>query len=358
MMRAIELADKGSGYVSPNPKVGAVIVKNSKIISEGWHSKYGAIHAEVDAITKSGIDNFEGCTIYVNLEPCSHYGKTPPCADLIIEKKFSQVVIGSRDPNPLVAGKGIEKLRNTGIEVITDVCKEECDWLNRIFFKHITLQKPYIMMKIAQSLDGCIALKNGESKWISSEESRNKSHKLRSEFDAVLVGKNTITKDNSLLNVRSVEGRNPYRVICDTNLSLALDLKILKLEDKSRTIICCSEMESKSRKARNLSLSGVNIVPVETNESGQLDLNNLISALHDNFDITSIMVEGGAGIYTSFLKYGLIDEMQVFIAPKIVGTGRSAFDVLMLNKMSQAYQFKLKYITESGGDIHSIYLNN
>jgi diaminohydroxyphosphoribosylaminopyrimidine deaminase/5-amino-6-(5-phosphoribosylamino)uracil reductase len=354
MTHAINLADNGAGFVSPNPKVGAIIVKNNKIISEGWHIKYGSPHAEVNAIEAAGIDDFSDCILYVNLEPCSHYGKTPPCADLIISKNFKKVVVGMQDPNPLVSGNGIQKLKNAGIEVVTDVCKEESLWLNRKFVKFMKYNFPYIMLKVAQSLDGCIALSNGESKWITSEESLIKTHKLRSEYDAVLVGKSTVLKDNPLLTVRSVAGRNPLRVVCDTNLTLPHDLSLFKLDDNSKTVICCSETAAQSRKARNLSLSGINILPVETNIDNKLNLKEVVIALRDNFEITSIMAEGGSGIFSSFMKSGLVDELQLFTAPKIMGSCKNSFEEIFFKNMNQVYEFKIMSLKESGKDIHTI----
>jgi diaminohydroxyphosphoribosylaminopyrimidine deaminase / 5-amino-6-(5-phosphoribosylamino)uracil reductase len=354
ILRAIELADNGAGFVSPNPKVGAVIVRNNQIISEGWHTKFGAPHAEVEAIINAGLDDFTDCTIYVNLEPCSHFGKTPPCADLIIEKKFSRVVIGSTDPNPLVAGSGIAKLREANIEVITDVCKEESEWCNRKFFKYIQSGNPYIMLKIAQSLDGCIALKNGESKWITCEESRRRTHRLRSEYDAVLIGKTTALNDNPQLTVRSVQGNNPLRVVCDTNLSLPLDLDIFKVNQFTKTVVCCNSEALKSKEADELKRMGVNILAVKTDENGRLKVKEIIKSLKDKFNLSSLMVEGGGGMYSSFIKSGLVDEIQLFMAPKIFGSGLNPFHLININKVSESYEYVLKSVEISGSDIHAV----
>lgn len=352
--RTIELAENGAGFVSPNPKVGAVIICDGKIIAEGWHSAFGKDHAELDAVKKANRDNFKNCTIYVNLEPCSHFGKTPPCADMMIEKGFSRVVIATEDPNPKVAGKGIKKLRDAGIEVITDICREEALWCNRAFFKFHRQGVPYTMLKIAQTIDGCIALESGESKWISSEESRMRTHKLRSEYDAVLVGKTTAMKDNPLLTVRTVPGKNPLRVITDTNLSLPLDISLFKRDDNTATVVCCSDEASKSRKARNLSLSGINVLPIAKDQNGFLSLKELQIALRDNFDISSLMVEGGSGIFSSFIRQALCDELQFFIAPKIFGKCLNPFSELKIDKMTSLYQFTLKSVEKCGTDIHAI----
>lgn len=356
MRRALKLAENGTGYVSPNPKVGSVIVKDNQIISEGWHKKYGSAHAEVEAINNAKIDNFEDCTIYVNLEPCSHYGKTPPCAELIVNKKFKRVVIGSLDPNPLVSGKGIEIIKNAGIEVITDVLKEECYWINRIFFKHIIKKKPYIMLKIAQTIDASIALKNGESKWITCEKSRIETHKLRSEFDAILVGKNTVLNDDPTLNVRLIKGRDPYRIICDTNLAIPLEANIFKLENQSKTIICTSKKSCNSTKAQKIKSLGANILKISKNTDSHINLEELVNNLYEKYNITSIMVEGGAGIYSSFLKSNLVDELQIFTAPKIFGNARNPFEMLSLDNINDSYKFELKKVGIIDSDIYSIFL--
>ncbi|MDQ1266094.1 MAG: diaminohydroxyphosphoribosylaminopyrimidine deaminase, partial [Bacteroidota bacterium] len=267
-----KLALRGSGYVSPNPRVGAVIVKNGKIISEGWHRQFGESHAEVDAIENSGMDNFEDCELFVNLEPCSYQGKTPPCADLIIDKKFSRVVIGTLDPNPLVSGKGIRKLEAADINVKIGVLENDCKWVNRYFFKHITTGLPYITAKAAQSLDGCIATSLGESKWISCDESRRRSHLLRSEIDAVLIGRTTASTDNPKLTVRNVSGRNQKRIILDSKLALPLDIDTLRDANRINTIICCKQDSAETRKAENLRLAGVHVLPIKADASGRIDI--------------------------------------------------------------------------------------
>ena len=212
MLLCLKLAMKGSGYVNPNPRVGAVLLRGDEIVSTGWHKEFGAAHAEVDTINNAEIDDFSDTTRVVNLEPCSHYGKTPPCVTLILEKKIKRVVVGMLDPNPEVNGKGVQILRDAGVEVITDVCKKECEWANRFFQKYILTGVPYIILKVAQSLNGSIATFNGKSKWITGEESRKKVHKLRSEVSAVIIGKMTASFDNPKLTVRDVKG-NPLRII-------------------------------------------------------------------------------------------------------------------------------------------------
>ncbi len=352
ILRTLELALRGSGFVSPNPRVGAVILEYGEIIAEGWHKEFGGDHAEVAAIKSIGRESFEGCTLVVNLEPCSHYGKTPPCADLIIEKKFSRVVVGMVDPNPQVAGSGIEKLRAAGINVEVGVLESECQWINRFFIKHIKTALPYVMLKYGQTLDGCIATSRGESKWITGAESRRRVHTLRSEVDAVIIGKSTAITDNPQLDVREVEGRNPKRIVFDTDLTLPLSLNIIKSEC-GNTYICCNPNAEKTRKAENLRLAGVNLIPVEVNEKGMLNIPSALYAMTD-LGIYSLMVEGGAGILSSFAKSQLIDELQVFIAPKILGDGKHSFESYNTNYLKDALNFKIRAVSKSGDDIHVI----
>ncbi len=354
MQRALDLAIKGTGHVSPNPRVGAVIVENEQIIGEGWHKSFGNNHAEIEAMDNSGRTNFENCTLFVTLEPCSHYGKTPPCADKIIEKKFSKVVISTIDPNPIVAGNGIQKLKDAGIEVITGVLEEKSLWMNRFFNKYIQTKVPYIILKIAQSLDGNIALKNGVAQWITCDESRKQSHQLRSEVDAVLVGKNTTLMDNPALTVRDVEGRNPIKIVLDTYLTLPLDLKLLKSEERNKTIICCSTNASTSRKAEILKLAGIKILPVELYENNKVTLEQILIELAEKYSISSIVVEGGAEVFSSFLERNLVDEIQLFTAPIIIGDGIQSFKKFHINRLDLAPLFEIKECTKSGTDIKII----
>ncbi len=351
MLRAIELAKKGAGYVSPNPLVGAIIVKDGKVISEGWHKKYGSLHAEVDAITNAGTEDLAGATMIVNLEPCSHFGKQPPCCDAIIEKKFAKVVIGMIDPNPEVSGQGIERLRNAGIEVEVDVLKSECRFLNRYFYKYMTEKRPYVIAKSGISADGCISTYSGNSKWISGEESRRRVHILRSQVDAILIGENTALKDNPKLNVRNVSGRNPRRVILDSNLSLSLELEVFKDNDRDKTIIFCSDKSSKLRKAENLRMAGVSVIPVNVNDENEICLTSALSILADKFAVSSLMVEGGARVFSSFLKADLIDEMRLYKAPILLGKGVGMFDHYKPYSVKDAVKFKYIDFGWSGEDI-------
>lgn len=233
---AIEIAKKGTGSVSPNPLVGCVIIKDNKIIGAGYHQKFGEEHAEINAINSSA-ESVEGSTLYVNLEPCSHHGKTPPCVDRIIKEKIKRVVIGTLDVNPLVSGNGVKALKKAGVDVKVGVLENECIELNKFFFKYITSKLPYVTLKAAQTLDGMIADKNKNSEWISSKESIKYVHWLRASYDAVLFGSDTAKIDNPKLTVRMVEGRNPYRVVLDSKLSLKTDLYLFKNNfDKTNNI--------------------------------------------------------------------------------------------------------------------------
>ena len=233
---ALQLAKKGKGKVNPNPLVGAIIVRDGVILGRGYHKEYGKAHAEVNAFLDAKED-ITGATMYVTLEPCSHYGKTPPCVERIIENKISRVVIGMIDPNPLVAGKGIEKLKKSGITVTVGVLEEECRKLNEVFIKYITKNEPFVVLKTAMSLDGKIATSRGESKWITGEKARNEVHNLRNELEAIMVGVDTVIIDNPELTCRLENGRNPIRIIVDSTLKIPLNSKVLKNQDEAKTIV-------------------------------------------------------------------------------------------------------------------------
>lgn len=356
MQRAIELAKLGGNYVHPNPRVGAVIVKNNEIVAEGYHRYFGGMHAEIEAINNAkGID-LEGATLVVNLEPCTHFGKTPPCVDAIIEKKFAKVIIATKDPNPLVSGKGIEKLKAAGIEVETGIMEKESQWLNRFFFKNILENKPYVILKVAQSIDGSIATKNYESQWITGEESRKYGHLLRREVDAIIVGKTTAQKDNPSLTLHEVEGKSPWRIILDSYLSLPLELKVFVDDVRVYTIVAIDENLPSSRKMENLKIGGVKILPVPT-KGNLIDLDDLLLKLKEEFQISAILVEGGASVFSSFIKENLWDEIHFFIAPKIIPGGRNAFSDFHINSLSEAVKFKTLLIEPVENDIHMLVIN-
>jgi diaminohydroxyphosphoribosylaminopyrimidine deaminase/5-amino-6-(5-phosphoribosylamino)uracil reductase len=311
MLRALELATLGRGHVSPNPMVGCVIVKEGRVIAEGWHEKYGDPHAEVNAINSlEDKSKLEGATLYVNLEPCSHYGKTPPCADLILQYPIKRIVICNIDPNPLVAGEGIEKLIAGGKDVEVGILEEQGQELNKRFFSFIQKKRPYILLKWAETSDGYIARDNYDSKWISGELSRKLVHKWRTEEDAVMVGTNTALYDNPYLNVRDWSGRNPTRILIDKNLQVPDGAHLF---DGTQTTICYN---FKKQEVKNL-VEFVKLDPVE-------DLMKHI--LDDMYErkIQSVIVEGGAILLNSFIKQGLWDEARIFRSKQEFGSGIEA----------------------------------
>lgn len=352
MQRVLVLALRGSGRVSPNPRVGCVITKNGRVIAEGWHRAYGSLHAEADAIEHS-TESVEDATLYVNLEPCVHQGKQPPCAPLIIEKKLRRVVVGMEDPFHKMQGRGISMLREAGIEVEVGVLAEECMWLNRTFTKHTTTGLPYIIAKTAQTLDGCIATSRGESQWITGEESRRRVHILRAELDAVLIGKSTAQADNPTLDVRLVEGRNPKRIVFDTKLSLPLEIKLFSGADRANTIIICDKKYAATRKARNLAEAGIVVVGAET-ENGRIAEKEALAAIAADHNISSILLEGGGRLMSSFFHKRLIDEFHFFIAPNIMGGGKHVFENAGINKLGDMPRFSVKFASRCGDDIHVI----
>ncbi|AGX42462.1 bifunctional diaminohydroxyphosphoribosylaminopyrimidine deaminase/5-amino-6-(5-phosphoribosylamino)uracil reductase RibD [Clostridium saccharobutylicum] len=340
MRRALELAKNGIGKVNPNPLVGAVIVKNGEIIGEGYHECYGEAHAERNAV-KNAVEDVEGSTIYVTLEPCAHYGKTPPCVDLIIEKKFKKVVVGMLDPNPLVAGKSIEKLKNNGIDVIVGIMEEECKKINEVFLKYITEKIPFVVLKSGISLDGKIATVSGESKWITSKESREDGHFLRNGLSGIMVGVNTIISDDPELTCRVKNGRNPIRIVVDTNLRIPLESKVVKNND-GRTIIATTKRADETKK-KNLINLGVKIIEVSEKES-RVDLKELMVKLGQE-SLDSILIEGGGTLNFSALKEGIVDKVRFYIAPKILGgeNSKSAIAGIGFSQLEEAV--KLNNVT-------------
>lgn len=314
MQLALQLAQKGCGYVSPNPMVGAVIVKNDRIIGSGYHERYGEAHAERNALsacTESPI----GATMYVTLEPCCHHGKQPPCVNAIIEAGIRHVVIGSGDPNPLVAGKGIEILRNNGILVTEHVLEEKCRKLNDVFFHFIQTKRPYVVMKYAMTLDGKIATYTGASKWITGESARTHVHRQRHRYRAIMAGVGTILADDPLLTCRTGDGRNPIRIICDTRLCTPLDSQIVQTAKEVPTILatCCQEQEKYSAYEK----AGCRILSVGE-ENGHVSLPMLMQRLGSE-GIDSILLEGGSTLNWSALQSGIVQKVEAYIAPKLFG---------------------------------------
>ncbi|EDL66075.1 bifunctional diaminohydroxyphosphoribosylaminopyrimidine deaminase/5-amino-6-(5-phosphoribosylamino)uracil reductase RibD [Bacillus sp. SG-1] len=318
MKLALSLAKAGKGQTAPNPAVGAVVVKDGEIVGMGAHLKAGDPHAEVHAIRQAG-SKAEGADIYVTLEPCAHTGKTPPCANLIVENKLKRVFIASVDPNPLVAGKGIDILERAGIEVVTGICEKEALELNAHFFHFIQTKTPYVTLKSAVTLDGKTAAYTGDSKWITSEESRLDVHKYRHHHDAILVGVNTVINDNPLLTTRLPRGgKNPIRVVLDSHLRIPLESDILNIEH-AKTIIFCGSEASEEKKGMLLNKG----VRVEQLESPKLPVKMVLQRLGE-LNVTSLFVEGGSAIHFSFLKEKAYQEVVIYMAPKLVG-GSEAF---------------------------------
>jgi diaminohydroxyphosphoribosylaminopyrimidine deaminase/5-amino-6-(5-phosphoribosylamino)uracil reductase len=319
MKEAIELAKKGIGKVNPNPLVGAVIVKNNEIIGSGYHQTYGEAHAEINAITDAeskGI-SVEGATIYVTLEPCSHYGKTPPCALKIVDKKFKRVVVGSNDPNPLVSGRGLEMIRNAGIEVITGILETECTEINKVFYKYITTKIPYIFLKVAITLDGKIATSTGDSKWISNEESRGKVQYYRNKFMGIMIGANTLNNDNPSLTARMSEGRDPYRIIIDPDLISNDSFNVVKNNKDSKTIIVTRET-NKNENAYELETKyNVKFIFIE-NSDKEFDIKNIVEKIGE-LGIDSILIEGGSRVISKAFEEDIIDAGEIFVSNKILG---------------------------------------
>jgi diaminohydroxyphosphoribosylaminopyrimidine deaminase/5-amino-6-(5-phosphoribosylamino)uracil reductase len=351
--QCIDLAKKGIGNVSPNPLVGCVIVKDEKLLGYGYHQFYGGNHAEVNAILSTS-EPLSGATLYVNLEPCSHYGKTPPCVDKIIRSGIKRVVVGTLDPNPLVAGKGVKALKKAGVDVTVGVLEDECIDLNKFFFKFIQTGFPYINLKIAQSLDGFIADKFYNSKWITSEKSRKIVHSMRAEYDAVLVGVNTANIDKPNLDVRLVEGRNPYRVILDDELKINSNLSLIKNNGDRKTIVVTSykSFNQQKSKVNFLESNGVQVLKVRKSKSN-LELLDVLEKLA-NSGISSVLIEGGSQVFTSFYRQNLWDEINLFIAPFFLGNGISTFSKSYSAKVNDVEKFRNITIEQVEKDIRVI----
>lgn len=360
MLRAIQLAKKGEGWTNPNPMVGAVIVKDGRIIGEGYHKKCGELHAERNAIA-SLTESAEGATIYVTLEPCCHYGKTPPCTEAIIEQKIKKVVIGSRDPNPKVAGKGAQILRESGITVVQDFMREECDRLNPVFFHYITTKTPYVVMKYAMTLDGKIATKTGASKWITGEPARQEVQHMRHRYMGIMAGIGTVLADDPMLNVRVEGWKSPVRIVCDSSLRIPLDSQIVRSAKEYRTIVAYAGREENeeitekiTEKIERLHAKGVDTVCCP-DEKGQIDLKKLMTYL-GNEGIDSILLEGGGTLNDSALRAEIVKEVHCFIAPKLFGGKNSKTPVqgIGIGLPSEALKLKFTDICRIGEDIRII----
>ena len=348
MAMAIELAKKGYGYTAPNPVVGAVIVKDGCMIGQGYHEKYGEPHAERNALA-SCTQSPKGATIYVTLEPCCHHGKQPPCTDAILQAGISRVVTGSGDPNPLVGGKGIQILKDHGIQVREHVMKEKCDALNQAFFHYIQTGRPYVTMKYAMTIDGKIAAYTGASKWVTGEEARHHVHEQRKKNTAIMVGIGTVLADDPMLNCRIEGGRDPVRIICDTHLKMPVTSKIVKTAKDIPTIIaCCTADEELQRPYRE---AGCKILLTEK-KMNHIDLEQLMEQLGKE-KIDSILLEGGGTLNWAALNAGIVQKIQAYIAPKIFGgtTAKTPVEGIGVEVPDQAFLIKNRTIRLLGEDL-------
>jgi diaminohydroxyphosphoribosylaminopyrimidine deaminase/5-amino-6-(5-phosphoribosylamino)uracil reductase len=321
MQRALDLARKGMGRTNPNPMVGAVIVKNGQIIAEGYHKKAGTPHAEIHALNAAGQDALFS-TIYVSLEPCSHHGRTPPCADALVNAGIKRAVIASLDPNPQVSGRGLKILQDAGIETEVGVLEKEALKLNEVFFKYITSKRPFISLKTAVTLDGKIASWNGDSRWISNPASRKYVHNLRNVYDGIMVGIGTVLADDPMLNTRLDidDKRDPLRIIIDGDLELPLESKIVKSSREQKTLVFTSRINNHS-KAAQLQDAGIEIIELGGNPQ-KLAVKKALEILGER-EVCSILLEGGAELNAYMIEHKLINKVYWFIAPKIIG-GRNS----------------------------------
>jgi len=368
MKKAISLAEKGRGCVSPNPMVGAVVVKDNRIISEGYHKKAGEDHAEIDAIKNSPID-INGSDMYVSLEPCTVTGKTPPCTDELIKRGFRKVVVGAVDPNPKVKGSGIKKLREAGIKVSFGLFEKEIKRQNEVFFKYMQKKIPFVCAKIASSIDGKLATANSDSKWITCLSSRNIVQDLRREYGCILTGINTVLADDPTLfpkkdpeapqdiNLQYFEeyGNKRFtRVILDSHLRIPVDSEIIRTADRIRTIIfACTQSTNRDTLIEKKKLLINNSVSIEYNNSHIWPPEKVLKVLYEKYDINSVILEAGPTILTSFLKAMLIDKFKIFMAPKIIG-GDSSFDMFKeigVSNIKDSIKLEFDSFKRSGDDI-------
>ncbi len=348
MLRAIELAKKGAGKVNPNPMVGAVIVKNDKIIGEGFHEEYGKFHAERNAILNCK-DDTKGAEMYVTLEPCCHYGKTPPCCEIIIESGIKKVYVGCIDENPKVHKKGVEILRQNGIEVEENILSKQCKKLNEVFFHYIKTNTPYVVMKYAMTADGKLSSATGDSRWITGKAARENVHKTRNSLMGIMAGIGTVLKDDPMLNCRIENGRDPIRIICDSKLKIPLESNIIKTAKNIKTIIAVSDNFNKN-KASQIAKSGAEIIVCD-DKNGRVDLKKLIKIL-GNMQIDSVLLEGGAELNFSALKSGIVNRLDLYIGAQIFGgQSKSPVGGAGIDKVSDSFKLKKRDTLDFGDDI-------
>lgn len=351
MKLALHEARKGIGRTSPNPCVGAVIVKDGKVIAKGYHKKAGTPHAEIHALNSAG-ENAAGATIYVTLEPCNHTGRTPPCTHAIVKNGLKRVVVGMVDPNPLVAGSGCAYLERNGILVTRDVLADECRQINYPFIKHITTEMPWVILKAGCSIDGRIAAPDGKCAWITNEQSRAEVHRIRDRVDAILVGAQTAVNDNPSLTTRlnTGQGKDPVRIVLDGSLRLSPDAKMLHQDSDAETWIFCSQ-QAEAHKKDALEKSGARVFTVEKGKDGFLDLQQVLHIIGKK-QLNSLLVEGGSTIHASFLRNNLVDQVSLFVAPIFLGS--SSIPVvadLDLDTVQDGKRFELSRTKRFGDDL-------
>jgi len=353
MRRALALALKGLGRTSPNPMVGAVLVKNGRVVGEGYHRKAGLPHAEIEALKRAG-NKARGADLYVNLEPCCHFGKTPPCTEAILSAGVKKVIVGMRDPNKLVSGKGFRQLKKNGVQVVTGVLKKECERLNEIFIKFARTGNPFVVLKTAISLDGKIATSSGESKWITGEKAREKVHQIRNEVDAIVAGAGTIIKDDPFLTTRlkkkSAAVKHPVRVILDNEFLVPMKSNVFKNADKERVLYATGKDLTASRR-KELTRLRVDILVLKE-KKGKVDLPCLLRALGDR-GITSVLIEGGGEVNANALSAGIVDKVMVFVAPILIG-GKDAPGPLGgkgILHLKDAFKIKNMTVNPIGNDL-------
>lgn len=352
MRRALELAERGRGRTSPNPMVGALLVKEGRVVGEGFHERAGGPHAEVNALQAAGREA-AGADLYVTLEPCVHYGRTPPCVEAVLEARVARAVVGMLDVNPIVEGEGVRRLREEGIPVEVGLLEEECHRLNEAYLTWMLERRPFVILKAAASLDGKIATYRGESRWISCEESRRRVHALRNEVDAVMVGAGTAVRDNPELTVRLVEGegQNPMRVVVDSSLRLPLDARLLVERPEIRTIVATTEKAPLERR-RAVEEMGREVLLLPERE-GRVDLQSLMKKLAE-MDVVSLLLEGGGELNASMVEDGLVDRVLIILAPIFVG-GREAhtvLDGLGVSSIQEAWGLEEVQVHKLGSDLH------
>ncbi|MBI2869325.1 MAG: bifunctional diaminohydroxyphosphoribosylaminopyrimidine deaminase/5-amino-6-(5-phosphoribosylamino)uracil reductase RibD [Chloroflexi bacterium] len=347
MKLALRLARRGWGWTSPNPMVGAVIVRDGRIIGTGYHRRFGGDHAEIEAIRDAGGAT-EGATIYVTLEPCSHHGKTPPCVDALLRGAFKRVVIAALDPNPAVNGQGAEKLRQNGVAVTAGVLEAESRRLNEAHFKFMSTGLPLVTLKYAQTLDGRIAAATGRSRWLTSEPFQRYTHHLRAGHDAILVGAGTVLADDPLLTVRLVRGRSPRRIVLDSSLRIPPESRVLT--DRQAPTLVVTTARADAGKLQDLRAAGVEVLVARENERGEVDLAGLLPVLGQR-GVTSVMVEGGGRVITAILRQRLADRLVIGMAPRIMGRGIEAVGDLGVTDVSQSLPLAFEKVARLGPDL-------